>query len=83
MKGLTMGIFDRRVNKAADGILRRIEAEDKNKGEFGNPIVVWIVGAVLQIVIKKLLERIIENDGEDVKNLAASLLAKMEEEDDE
>ena len=78
-----MGIFDRRVNKAADGILRRIEAEDKNKGEFGNPIVVWIVGAVLQIVIKKLLERIIENDGEDVKNLAASLLAKMEEEDDE
>ena len=76
-----MGLFDRRVDKAADGILKRIEADSGGKDRYGNPIVVWIISAVLSIVIRKLLERIIENDGEDIKNLAHAVLAKMEEDE--
>ena len=76
-----MGLFDRRMEKAADGIIKRIEAEDGEKGKYGNPIVVWVISAILSVVIRKLLERIIENDGEDIKNLAHAVLAKMEEED--
>ena len=77
-----MGLFDRRMEKAADGIIKRIEEEDGEKGKYGNPIVVWIIGAILSVVIRKLLERIIENDGEDIKNLAYAVLAKIEEEED-
>ena len=76
-----MGIFDRRAEKAADGIIKRIEAEDGTKGKYGNPIVVWIIGAILQVVIRKLLERIIETDGEDIKHMAHGLLQKIEEEE--
>jgi RNA binding exosome subunit len=76
-----MGLFDRRMEKAADGIIKRIEAEDGEKGKYGNPIVVWVISAILSVVIRKLLERIIENDGEDIKNLAHAVLAKMEDED--
>tara|TARA_Y100000996_G_C22108380_1_gene472870 strand:+ start:262 stop:510 length:249 start_codon:yes stop_codon:yes gene_type:complete len=82
MKGKSMGLFDRRIDKAADSILKRVEAEDGNKGKYGNPIVVWIIGAILQVVIKKLLERIIETDGEDIKQMAHGLLMKIEEEDE-
>ena len=77
-----MGLFDRRMEKAANGIIKRIEEEDGEKGKYGNPIVVWIIGAILSVVIRKLLERIIENDGEDIKNLAYAVLAKIEEEED-
>ena len=70
------------MEKAADGIIKRIEEEDGEKGKYGNPIVVWIIGAILSVVIRKLLERIIENDGEDIKNLAYAVLAKIEEEED-
>ena len=76
-----MGLFDRRMEKAADGIIKRIEAEDGEKGKYGNPIVVWVISAILSVVIRKLLERIIENDGEDIKNLAHAVLAKMEDEE--
>ena len=77
-----MGLFDRRMEKAADGIIKRIEAEDGEKGKYGNPIVVWVISAILSVVIRKLLERIIENDGEDIKNLAHAVLAKIEEEEE-
>ena len=76
-----MGLFDRRMEKAADGIIKRIEAEDGEKAKTGNPIVVWVISAILSVVIRKLLERIIENDGEDIKNLAHAVLAKMEDEE--
>jgi len=76
-----MGLFDRKTERAADRIIERIEREEGGKGRYGNPIMVWVISAILSIVIKKLLERIIESDGADIKQMAQGLLDKIEEDD--
>ena len=67
-----MRLFERKANKAADELFEGLEKR------HGNPIVMWIVGQLLLVLLKKLLEKVIEDDGKQIAELARDVLRKVE-----
>lgn len=70
-----MSLFERRAAKVVDELF---DSEERKR--YGNPILTWILIQVVMLVAKKLLERIIADDGKEITALAKTLLEKVEEE---
>lgn len=70
--------IDRKLNDAADKVIKELEAEEKD--EHGSGLMAWILMQIVLIIAKKLLERIISNDGREVVNMARSALNSIESE---
>ena len=64
-----------RIERVADEVLSNIG----EKGRYGSAILTWIIVQIAVIVAKKLLERIIADDGKQVVAIAKSLLDNVEE----
>ena len=65
---------ERKLDAAADEIFRDIEKR------HGSPIVAFLLSQLAWFLIKKLLERIIENRGADLVGIAEDILRRAEEE---
>ena len=65
----------KRIDAAADQVISMIGRD----GKHGSAILTWIVMQIAVIVAKKLLERIIADDGKQVVEIAKSLLDNVDD----
>ena len=74
-----MPIFRKKIDKqledTADAVMKDVTGDKK----YGSAILTHILVQVGVILLKKLLERIIENNGQDVVALAKSLSENIDE----
>jgi len=63
-------ILNRLADKAADEFIESVVEDNPRNGRYGNPILFWILGQVILMVIKKILEN---------RDLLAKFEAKMED----
>lgn len=49
-------ILNRLADKAADEFIESVVEDKPSNGRYGNPILFWILGQVILMVIKKILE---------------------------
>lgn len=67
--------IDKQLEETADAVMKDVSGDKK----YGSAILTYILVQVGIILLKKLLERIIENNGQDVVELAKSLSKNIDE----
>ncbi len=74
-----MPIFRKKIEKqledTADAVMKDVSGDKK----YGSAILTYILVQVGIILLKKLLERIIDNNGQDIVALAKSLSENIDE----
>ncbi len=63
-------VLNRIASKAANEFIESVAEETPRNGRYGNPILFWILGQVILIVIKRILED---------RELLAKFESKMED----
>ncbi len=69
-------VIDRKINNAADEIVDQLVDGEGDKPEHGSAIITWILSQIIILVVKKILERILDSDRpseEEIKGLISSI----------
>lgn len=69
-------VIDRKINDAADEIIGQLVDGEEDKPEYGSAIMTWILSQIIILVVKKILERILDSDRpneEEIKRFISSI----------
>lgn len=67
----------RKLRQAADDVAS--ELDDSKSNRFGSPILTYILIQVAIFIAKKVIDRILESDAEDIKSFCADVKASLDD----